>query len=112
VGWVVDGDAVSARCRAHGHWDGLRVASVPRGLFRKPRLNPRLPEIRQRLYLHLQRTNYVRPSDLANGNGREAALQVLQEAGMVLYCEARGVWVPDVGTLGWVIGRRLETKRP
>ncbi len=92
--------------RVHGEYSGLRIAAVPWGTVRAPQDNPRLPGIRERLYLRLQQTNYVRASDIAPYQDRLSAVRVLQEAGMVLYHEQKDLWVPDERTLRWVVNRR------
>ncbi len=96
--------------RHHSYTLG-QVASVPCGEAPTPRRNN--SAIRTRLYLHLQRTNYVTPHDVvAKGQPHTYALQIFREASLVEYHAQKAIWVPDVGTLNWLVRNRPETKTP
>jgi hypothetical protein len=95
--------------RIHGQYASAQIARIPWAPCKDPKPSPFLPAIRQRLYLHLQRTNYVKPVDIAHRQCARWAVEVMMEARMSLYCERRRLWVPDVGTMDWLIANRPLT---
>jgi hypothetical protein len=62
-----------------------------------------------RLITMLERSNYVRASDLCPGHP-ERGEELMRRAGMVLYSTLRGLWVPDVGTYDWIVSIKQLAK--
>jgi hypothetical protein len=83
---------------------GWRIDAARSGK-RAPRKRGCRPDdvMRHRLLALLERSNYVRLADLMKTNQLEQALRVLAEAGMILYAPITRVYVPDEGTMAWMV---------
>lgn len=63
------------------------------------------------LYLLLQTTNIVRPTDLwEQCRSMKQAEQVLADAGMELYHEERRIWAPGPKTYNWLVVQWRKAK--